>query len=248
MENQVTNQNQETKTKSVILTDAPEKFPVIPFSVFCIGFAGTLYGTMPAGMLSFCLSFFVCFSSASALYHRSTPSRLVCLLTGGVSLLGCCILGTRTLLFDFTASFSAFRDGCVVYDGYHPVATCVFLVITFVLATWFSAYSIAKLHGFEGSEAEWLESLKGTDGAAGPAGADGRNFSVLGYYDDYESLLEAFSEEEPQAGDAYGVGTEAPYDVYIYDGTGSAFVCRADRICGKAYSRQPSACKAFCQG
>jgi hypothetical protein len=36
-----------------------------------------------------------------------------------------------------------------------------------------SAYEIAVEHGFEGTEAEWLESLKGKDGADGAPGADG---------------------------------------------------------------------------
>ena len=35
-----------------------------------------------------------------------------------------------------------------------------------------SAYEIAVEHGFEGTEAEWLESLKGKDGADGAPGAD----------------------------------------------------------------------------
>ncbi|MBS1313906.1 MAG: hypothetical protein HP048_00970, partial [Clostridia bacterium] len=36
-----------------------------------------------------------------------------------------------------------------------------------------SAYEIAVEHGFEGTEAEWLESLKGKDGADGAPGKDG---------------------------------------------------------------------------
>lgn len=36
-----------------------------------------------------------------------------------------------------------------------------------------SAYDIAVAHGFVGTEAEWLESLKGSDGAPGKDGADG---------------------------------------------------------------------------
>lgn len=37
-----------------------------------------------------------------------------------------------------------------------------------------SAYEIALEYGYEGTEEEWLESLKGEDGAAGVAGADGK--------------------------------------------------------------------------
>lgn len=36
-----------------------------------------------------------------------------------------------------------------------------------------SAYEIAVIHGFDGTEEEWLESLKGADGKDGAAGKDG---------------------------------------------------------------------------
>ncbi len=38
-----------------------------------------------------------------------------------------------------------------------------------------SAYEVAVKNGFEGTEAEWLASLKGEPGAEGPAGADGKD-------------------------------------------------------------------------
>lgn len=38
-----------------------------------------------------------------------------------------------------------------------------------------SAYDIAVLNGFEGTEAEWLESLRGKDGKDGANGKDGKN-------------------------------------------------------------------------
>lgn len=38
-----------------------------------------------------------------------------------------------------------------------------------------SAYEIAKENGFNGTEAEWLASLKGEPGAAGASGKDGEN-------------------------------------------------------------------------
>ena len=38
---------------------------------------------------------------------------------------------------------------------------------------WLSAYALAVRHGYDGSEGEWLASLKGADGAPGPAGRDG---------------------------------------------------------------------------
>lgn len=36
-----------------------------------------------------------------------------------------------------------------------------------------SAYDVAVANGFEGTEQEWLDSLKGKDGAPGAAGKDG---------------------------------------------------------------------------
>lgn len=41
----------------------------------------------------------------------------------------------------------------------------------------FSAYQIALINGFVGTEEEWLESLEGADGAPGPAGSDGADGS-----------------------------------------------------------------------
>lgn len=38
-----------------------------------------------------------------------------------------------------------------------------------------SAYEIALQHGFEGTEEEWLASLKGADGIVGKDGADGKD-------------------------------------------------------------------------
>lgn len=43
---------------------------------------------------------------------------------------------------------------------------------------------------------------------------DGKNFVILGYVDSVEYLVDI---NNPEQGDAYGVGTEAPYDVYVYD-------------------------------
>lgn len=46
-------------------------------------------------------------------------------------------------------------------------------------------------------------------------GKDGRGLVILGYYDTYDALVAAVT--EPEAGDAYGVGTEAPYDIFVWD-------------------------------
>ena len=60
---------------------------------------------------------------------------------------------------------------------------------------------------------------KGDTGAAGPKGEKGdtgTGFKVLGYYTDAATLESAVP--SPSVGDAYGVGTGAPYDIYIYGG------------------------------
>ena len=56
---------------------------------------------------------------------------------------------------------------------------------------------------------------KGDTGAQGPKGDTGAGFRILGYYDTLEQLTETVTNQ--QEGDAYGVGTAAPYDIYIYD-------------------------------
>ena len=53
-------------------------------------------------------------------------------------------------------------------------------------------------------------------------GSDGKNFVILGYYETLDALESAVPEPEP--GMAYGVGTEAPYDVYVYDGVNGVWV------------------------
>ena len=63
---------------------------------------------------------------------------------------------------------------------------------------------------------------QGPQGVQGPQGSAGKDFCVLGYYADPASLSAAVP--APQAGDAYGVGTAEPYDIYIWDGVNSAWV------------------------
>ena len=45
---------------------------------------------------------------------------------------------------------------------------------------------------------------------------------IRGYYGSVSTLQT--SVQSPAAGDAYGVGTTAPYDIYIYDGVTGAWV------------------------
>ncbi len=82
-----------------------------------------------------------------------------------------------------------------------------------------SPYGIAVKHGFSGSEADWLMTLKGERGDRGEPGKD---FRILGYYDTVEALLGAVP--NPLPGDAYNVGAAAPYDVCIWDGVNLCWV------------------------
>lgn len=57
----------------------------------------------------------------------------------------------------------------------------------------------------------------GKDGTNGTNGKDGKNFTILGYKDTLEQLQTDVP--SPAQGDAYGVGTAEPYELYIYDTT-----------------------------
>lgn len=56
----------------------------------------------------------------------------------------------------------------------------------------------------------------GETGPRGHQGPAGKGLTILGYYDTEDALRAAVP--APSAGDAYGVGTAAPYDIYVYDG------------------------------
>lgn len=68
---------------------------------------------------------------------------------------------------------------------------------------YYSAYGIAVKHGFDGTEEEWLESLKGNQGD--PA-------INKGYYEDYNTFIEAHPTGND--GDTYIVGTQ----FYVWNG------------------------------
>ena len=53
-------------------------------------------------------------------------------------------------------------------------------------------------------------------------GRDGKSFEIKGYYANLETLETGVP--EPAPGDAYCVGSAAPYDVYIYDGVNGEWV------------------------
>lgn len=77
-----------------------------------------------------------------------------------------------------------------------------------------SAYGIAVRHGYQGSVDEWLAELVGPPG---PKGEDGSGVEILGTYDDLEALEAAV--QSPKQGDMYNVGTEAPFQIYMWDAT-----------------------------
>lgn len=62
-----------------------------------------------------------------------------------------------------------------------------------------------------------IPAIRGARGPQGPKGDTGSGFKVLDYYDSLEALEAAVT--APSAGDAYGVGTGEPYDIYIYGET-----------------------------
>jgi hypothetical protein len=64
---------------------------------------------------------------------------------------------------------------------------------------------------------------RGEQGPAGPKGETGSGFKVLGYYGT-KAALDAAQKATAAAGDAYGVGTAEPYDIYIFDGITGEFI------------------------
>ena len=71
-----------------------------------------------------------------------------------------------------------------------------------------SAYAIAVAHGFEGTEEDWLESLKGA------AGEQGTGLDLRGILASTDELP---APEESTPGQAYLVGTEAENVLWIFD-------------------------------
>ena len=56
----------------------------------------------------------------------------------------------------------------------------------------------------------------------GVPGDPGDDFRIIGYYDSLDALETSVT--EPFPGDAYGVGVEQPYDIYIWDAVGVRWV------------------------
>lgn len=86
---------------------------------------------------------------------------------------------------------------------------------------------ILKVRDGQGNEQEILamrgqKGLKGDTGERGPKGDTGQGLTIKGYYGTATALQAAVT--NPAGGDAYGVGTAAPYDIYIWDAVGSKWV------------------------
>lgn len=73
--------------------------------------------------------------------------------------------------------------------------------------------AILKVRDSEGNVHE-IQSIIGPKGDKGEKGDTGAGFKVLDYYESISALQ--IGVQNPSIGDAYGVGTAAPYDIYIY--------------------------------
>ena len=78
----------------------------------------------------------------------------------------------------------------------------------------------------------------GPEGPQGPKGDTGSGFVVKGYYGSASALQS--SVQNPAAGDAYGVGAEAPYDIYIYDGVTPTIGTNGNWYLGETDTGKPS--------
>jgi hypothetical protein len=77
--------------------------------------------------------------------------------------------------------------------------------------------------GDKGDQGErGLQGEQGIPGEPGQKGDPGKDFAILGYYASLSALQAAVT--TPEAGDAYGVGSVAPYDVYVWDGINLVWV------------------------
>lgn len=66
------------------------------------------------------------------------------------------------------------------------------------------------------------EGQQGPTGPTGATGPQGAGFVVKGYYDDLSALQSAHA--TGNEGDAYGVGTAAPYDIYVWDPNSGSWI------------------------
>lgn len=77
--------------------------------------------------------------------------------------------------------------------------------------------------GIQGEQGpQGIQGEQGPVGPRGEKGETGSGFKVSGYYDTAGELEVA--QTAPNPGDAYGVGTAEPYDIYIWDGVNLVWV------------------------
>lgn len=80
------------------------------------------------------------------------------------------------------------------------------------------AFAFKNLKGQKGDKGDKGDTGDiGPQGEPGKDGTNGKNFTILGYKDSLEQLQTDVS--NPAQGDAYGVSTAEPYELYIYDTT-----------------------------
>ena len=60
------------------------------------------------------------------------------------------------------------------------------------------------------------------EGSLNSRGSGGKGFAITGYFPTVDELVSSVPNPEP--GDAYGVGSSAPYDIYIYDSVSSYWI------------------------
>lgn len=77
-------------------------------------------------------------------------------------------------------------------------------------ANWVYAFTLTTLTSIKGPIGP-----PGKKGDQGDPGKAGSSFAILGYFDTLNDLNAAVP--NPKAGDVYGVGTESPYNIYIWD-------------------------------
>lgn len=70
--------------------------------------------------------------------------------------------------------------------------------------------------------AQGVPGPEGKTGPRGPRGEPGAGLKIGGYYDSLEDLEAA--QPSPQPGEAYGVGTQPPFDIYVFDGENGTWV------------------------
>ena len=80
-----------------------------------------------------------------------------------------------------------------------------------------TTFNSARRKWAQGRDEERSNAKAAKEAAEGMA-----DFRIRGYYAAAEALTAAVT--EPEAGDAYGVGADAPYDIYVWDGVGSRWV------------------------